>query len=156
VKLSPVAPRLVLDTNVWLDWLVFDDPGVRSLRAAAYAGTATVFMTAACADELARVLASPLRKATLDWALQAEYLQNCRRLVHWVDDESLTLVTCLARCADPDDQKFIQLATACSADYLVTRDRALLKVGSRRTVPLPFRIVCPTDLTEAFTSPRPT
>ena len=28
-------PRLVLDTSVWLDWLVFEDPGVAPLREAA-------------------------------------------------------------------------------------------------------------------------
>ena len=26
--------RLVLDTNVWLDWLIFDDPAIAPLRTA--------------------------------------------------------------------------------------------------------------------------
>ena len=30
-----MKPRLVLDTNVWLDWLVFDDPGIAAIRDAA-------------------------------------------------------------------------------------------------------------------------
>jgi len=58
--------RLVLDTNVWLDWLVFDDPGVRPLKAVVAAGEADVFMAADCQQELERVISYPLGRATLD------------------------------------------------------------------------------------------
>src|SRR5512140_3108816 len=52
----PAAPlRLVLDTNVWLDWLVFFDPAVVRLRAAVERGEAEVLMDEACCDELRRV-----------------------------------------------------------------------------------------------------
>ena len=34
----------------------------------------------------------------------------------------------LPRCSDPDDQKFVVLATQVGARWLVTRDRALLKL----------------------------
>src|SRR6185503_16561395 len=34
--------RLVLDTHVWLDWLVFDDPGIARLRNAVGTGRAQV------------------------------------------------------------------------------------------------------------------
>ena len=35
------------------------------------------------------------------------------------------------RCSDPDDQKFIDLAVAAGARWLVTRDRAVLRLASR-------------------------
>jgi hypothetical protein len=54
--------RLVLDTNVWLDWLVFDDPGVRPLKAAVAAGEAEVFTASGCQQELERVICYPLGK----------------------------------------------------------------------------------------------
>jgi len=38
---------LVLDTNVWLDWLLFDDPSVAALKAAVAEGRAEVFIDAA-------------------------------------------------------------------------------------------------------------
>ena len=38
--------RLVLDTNVWLDWLVFDDPSVATITAAIAAKRAQVFIDA--------------------------------------------------------------------------------------------------------------
>ena len=71
--------RLVLDTNVWLDWLVFDDPELAPLRAAVREGRVRVFIDAACEAELARVLAYPLGRISLDAAAQAACLAECRR-----------------------------------------------------------------------------
>ena len=53
-----MALRLVLDTQVWLDWLVFDDPGIRRLRNAVHLGRAVIYIDAACDAELARALAT--------------------------------------------------------------------------------------------------
>ena len=39
--------RLVLDTNVWLDWLVFDDPAIAPIKAAVEAKRVEVFIEAA-------------------------------------------------------------------------------------------------------------
>jgi predicted nucleic acid-binding protein len=36
--------RLVLDTNIWLDWLVFDDAGIAPLKAAAAAARTEIFI----------------------------------------------------------------------------------------------------------------
>jgi predicted nucleic acid-binding protein len=35
------------------------------------------------------------------------------------------------RCTDPDDQVFVDLALACGAHWLVSRDRAVLKLSRR-------------------------
>jgi len=35
------------------------------------------------------------------------------------------------RCTDRDDQMFIDLALACGARWLLSRDRAVLKLGKR-------------------------
>ena len=48
----------------------------------------------------------------------------------------------LPRCSDPDDQMFLVLADAARAAYLLTRDKALLKLGRAR-YGLPFRIARP-------------
>ncbi|MBW8810763.1 MAG: PIN domain-containing protein, partial [Lysobacter sp.] len=37
----------------------------------------------------------------------------------------------LPRCADPDDQKFLELALAANARWLLSRDHALLVLGRR-------------------------
>src|SRR5580704_11884883 len=48
--------RLVLDTNIWLDWLVFDDPGMARIKATVESGQAEIFINTACEQELERVL----------------------------------------------------------------------------------------------------
>jgi putative PIN family toxin of toxin-antitoxin system len=141
--------RLVLDTNVWLDWLVFSDRGVAAISNAVEAEGAVIFATADCERELARVLTYPMRKAPLEAGAQAECLARFRRLAcmrdHAPDGDAATL----PRCADADDQKFLELARDCRADFLITRDRDLLVFARRKHQPLPFRIVTPLQFAAA-------
>ena len=139
--------RLVLDTQVWLDWLVFDDPGIRPIRRAQALHRAALFIDEVCEAELARVLARALGKRTRDAAAQAACLAQCRRLAGRFENTlSKEERSGLPQCRDPDDQKFLEAATAAHADFLVTRDRALLEMNRRRARALPFRILTP----EAF------
>ncbi len=96
--------RLVLDTHVWLDWLVFDDPGITRIRNAVGLKRAEIFIDAVCEAELARVLAYDLHKRKLDAAAQAACIAQCRRLSHRID---ATLPepqrAGLPRCRDPDE-----------------------------------------------------
>jgi uncharacterized protein len=142
-----MALRLVLDTNVWLDWLVFDDPALAPLRAAVGAGAAEVLIDAACEEELRRVLARPLGKVALEPEAQAECLAECRRSARRPEPgDSPARLSGLPRCRDPHDQKFLELARAAGADALVTKDRALLELARR----VPFGIVTPEALSEAL------
>ena len=133
--------RLVLDTNVWLDWLVFDDPGLAPLRSAVSSGRAEVFIDETCAAELARVLGRKLGRRTLDATAQAAALAECRRLARTIEPSAERAE--LPKCRDSDDQKFLEAAAAARADVLVTKDEALLELSRRRTRPPPFRIVTP-------------
>jgi predicted nucleic acid-binding protein len=54
----------------------------------------------------------------------------------------------LPKCRDPDDQKFLELARDCGADYLLTKDKALLVLARRKTRPAPCRIVTPAGMAE--------
>ncbi len=129
--------RVVLDTNAWLDWLVFGDPGIAALRAAVEAGRAEAWIDAACEAELERVLAYPLGRFTQDEAARAACLARCRAVARRWEEGASTIA--LPRCRDPDDQKFLVLAAACGAQYLVTKDAALLELRHRA----PFAIVTP-------------
>jgi putative PIN family toxin of toxin-antitoxin system len=142
--------RLVLDTNVWLDWLVFDEPALAPLRAAHAAGRAEIVMDEACEAELARVLAYDLGKHTIGAEAQASCIERCRLLAKRLDANAVDFAApaanaagALPRCNDPDDQKFLELALAARADVLVTRDQALLDLSRRK---LPFRIAAPQAL----------
>ena len=132
--------RLVLDTNVWLDWLAFDDPGVAPLKAAVAEGRAEIYIDDPCAEELARVLAYDLGKRSLDADRQAACLAELRRVARPLDGAKPAECAGLPRCTDPKDQIFLEAALAARADFLVTKDRELLKLHKR---PLPFRIVKP-------------
>jgi putative PIN family toxin of toxin-antitoxin system len=138
-------PRLVLDTHVWLDWLVFDDPVIAPIREAVERGRVEVYIDAACEAELARVLARGFAKRTLDAAAQQACIARCRRLARRID----TVLSeadrgRLPACRDPDDQKFLEAAAAAGAEFLVTKDRELLRLGGKRSK-VPFRILTPAE-----------
>ena len=150
--------RLVLDTNVWLDWLVFDDPSVGPIRAAHAAGRVEICITEAGEDELERVLAYERGRHTLAVETQAACVAQCRSLARRID-ASATARAKLPVCLDPDDQKFLEAALAAGAEFLVTKDKALLKLAPRPALRraqgerVPFRIVTPADFA-ALTRPR--
>jgi predicted nucleic acid-binding protein len=129
--------RLVLDSNVWLDWLVFGDAAVAPIRDEVGQGRAEVIIDAPGMEELARVLAYPLQRWTLDAAGIEAALAECRRCANLVAAKP---AAGLPRCADADDQKFLELAAAWDAYALITRDRELLRMARNR---LSFHIVTP-------------
>ncbi len=133
--------RVVLDTQIWLDWLVFDDPEVRPLREAVEQGRAEIWIDAACDAELARVLAYDLGRHTLTPDAQAAALAEARRLAHRIQTTlSDEQKKALPRCRDQDDQIVLEAALAAGADVLVTKDRELLALARRNP---PFRIAQP-------------
>jgi len=137
--------RLVLDTNVWLDWLVFADASIAPIKAAVASDRAEIYIDAACEEELERALGYDLGKRAVD---VAACLLECRRVVRRIaasvpQAERLLLPA----CRDSDDQKFLEAALAAGAGFLVTRDRALLDLARRA---LPFRILTPTGFAGAL------
>lgn len=135
--------RLVLDTNIWLDWLVFDDSGIKPLQAVVAARDAEIVINADCETELLRVLGYPLQKWTLDAGRQTACINACRSIARKVE---IPCTITLPACADPDDQKFLELAAGADAHYLLSKDQALLALAQRRP-PLPFHIVTPAEFT---------
>ena len=145
--------RLVLDTNIWLDWLAFDDATIAPLKRAQAAGVIKIFSDAACTRELIAVLNYDLGKRSLDAETQKIKFAEFQRLVRPQPDPpslrkagSADEATPLPKCRDPDDQKFLELARDCDVDYLVTKDKALLVLARRKTRPPPCRIITPPEM----------
>ena len=138
------ATRIVLDTNIWLDWLVFRDAGMSYIKLAVEENRAEIFIDDACEAELERVLAYEFGKHTIDAAQQAACLAECRRLARRIDAPA-PQAECklLPRCADLDDQKFLELALAAQAAFLITKDHKLLELARRTRQ---FRILVPKKL----------
>jgi len=127
--------KLVLDTNVVIDWLVFDDPYLNPLRLAVQSGHAIVYTAEAAISELRRVLA--YRELKLDAARQSDvmsrYLAATLQLTETTPQSAMAerLPTGFPRCRDPDDDPFVALAFFSRADALVSRDKAVLKLKRR-------------------------
>jgi putative PIN family toxin of toxin-antitoxin system len=148
MKKSP-ALRAVLDSNIWIDILVFDDPITRPIRAALEAGTLEALIDARCLKELTYVLDYPqfVRFAVN----KAQALETLARLSQLVEPEPLSEdAPPLPKCRDRDDQKFLELAHAIKADWLVSKDRALLKLAKRTARDFGFRIAQPAPFVTSF------
>ena len=145
----PSAPRIVLDTNVCLDLWLFADPACADVLAAMRSGAIHAVTRADCHAEWQRVLHYP----------QLPIDDRSRPVVAAAFSAQVELLTDadgvpaeaarLPRCADPDDQKFMELALASGARWLLSKDRELLKLDRRAQVVGGFSILLP----QAWTLP---
>lgn len=119
----PAHENAVLDTNIWLDWLVFKDPSVLPLIDTGLSFVASQSMR----DELNDVLRRP--HFSLNETSRKRCLENFDRRTEAREAPAFSVTR--LRCSDRDDQKFVELAVATRASYLVTRDKALLKLARR-------------------------
>ena len=123
------GPLLVLDTNVVLDWVAFDDARVQPIAAAIERGTLPLVSNEACVQELRRALG--YTQVKLDAPAQAIALERYLAQARMLEFADQAGATELPRCEDPDDQKFLDLAWQARASHLLTRDKALLKLARR-------------------------
>jgi uncharacterized protein len=139
---AQTALAVVLDSNVWIDILVFDDPHTRPILAALERGTLRALIDARCLGELTYVLDYPqFAKRDID---KTAALATVARLATLVEPPAPAEdARPLPKCKDRDDQKFLELAHAMQADWLVSKDRAVLKLAKRIARDFGFRIAQP-------------
>jgi putative PIN family toxin of toxin-antitoxin system len=128
VEVPDTTEVLVLDTNIVLDLFVFQDGATEALRTAVERADGAWIATAAMRQELVRVLDYPqiARRLKAQTRLAQDVLDafdRCTRLVPEAPKSAYT-------CKDPDDQKFIDLASAHRAT-LVSKDDAVLCMAKR-------------------------
>ena len=141
---SVALQRIVLDTNVCLDLFMFNDPRWQQLHKALHNGEIEAFTSTRCRKEFMLVLA--YEKMQLTEESQTTILNAFDRVIRQVDvptsAEGASTVK-LPLCKDKDDQKFLELAYACQADTLITKDKALLKLAKKTIRSQLFRIFSP-------------
>jgi putative PIN family toxin of toxin-antitoxin system len=134
------AVRVVLDTNVLLSLFVFADSRYAPLRGRLESGEWLALTDERCLGEFRRVLAYPM--FSLDPASQIAAFEAYTKLAEIVPPaEGLKVV--LPRCTDGDDQKFLEVARDGHAKWLVTSDKAVLKLARRRGLAQLFAIITP-------------
>lgn len=137
------TPLVVLDTNAALDWLVFRDPRIQPVMAALEAGRLDWIACAAMRQELAHMLG---HASLARWSTDAVVgLARFDRLAR-IRAAPPTNPHPRLRCTDADDQVFVDLALAERARWLLTHDRALLKLA-RAAAARGLRILRPGDWT---------
>ena len=119
-----LAPLIVLDTNAVLDWLLFADPAMQALATAIKQGRLRWIATAAMRGEFAHVLGRGL--AATRGADPAGFDLTWNQ--HCTEHPTAPRADARLRCTDTDDQKFLDLALATGARWLISRDRAVLKL----------------------------
>ncbi|MDC8760387.1 putative toxin-antitoxin system toxin component, PIN family [Janthinobacterium fluminis] len=135
----PAPKRIVLDTNVCLDLFVFNDPRWAALLAAIESGAVQAITRADCRMEYLVVLNYP--HLPLDEASRAVSAARFDALISVV--EPAVSGVRLPVCTDKDDQKFLELARDASADILITKDKALLKLARKTARAGMFKIIVP-------------
>jgi predicted nucleic acid-binding protein len=123
-----MSRSVVLDTNIALDLLVFDDPSAKPLAVQLASGVLRWIATQAMRDEFERVLAYAHIAARMQTRglLSSGVLELFDRHVQRVDAPEQAPLT----CSDPDDQKFIDLAVAHRC-MLLSKDAAVLAMARR-------------------------
>lgn len=119
-------PNLVLDSNCWLDLLVFYDPSVNLLRHAIESKAVIALVCEPMRQEMCQVLSRPwiCRDRDADAVMiDFDRLGTMRSIPA---TQRLQLA-----CADQDDQIFLDLAIEQKASYLVSKDRQLLRLAKK-------------------------
>jgi putative PIN family toxin of toxin-antitoxin system len=137
---SPGPKRIVIDTNVCLDLFVFHDPRWAGLLAALESGQVEAVTREDCRMEYLVVLG--YSRLPLDAVSRPLCAARFDALIKVTAPEPRS-ATRLPICTDRDDQKFLELARDADADFLITKDKALLKLA-RKTAQLGlFGIIVP-------------
>ena len=149
---SAATPWLVADTQVVLDWLVFGDAAARPLLEALLAQRLRWLATPTMRSELAHMLRHP---SLARWGHDAEHALTFFDRHSVLQPDPTPQRPPRLVCSDADDQVFVDTALAHRAEWLVTRDRALLKLR-RKALVHGVRIVRPGDWREGEADLCPT
>ena len=142
---SVSPPRCVLDTQVLLDWVLFDDPRTRAWADAIEHQRVVWIYGPAMQSEALRVVHYPALARRFDPVVSAAKIAErfARSGQCCAESQGQRLLI----CTDADDQMFLDLALAQSATTLLSRDRAVLRLArSARSLGLVIGTPEQTDL----------
>jgi len=139
--MSGIIPKLVVfDTNICLDFFVFHDPRYLCILEWLKEGKIHGLTSSACRDEWLAVLNYP--HLPINDEQRPIAITEFDATIKIKDDFIYSAIR-LPLCSDKDDQKFLETALGLRVDYLVSKDKALLKLARRLSKLELFKIVTP-------------
>ena len=126
-------PIAVLDTNIYISATFWSGEPYLVVQKAVMQEI-IVFVSDEIVKELRKVLAR-------DFNIRKEYIEDIVKSVFFFTHligprEELSIIK-----EDPDDDKILECALACKADFIVTQDKHLLKLKEFRGI----KVVTPTE-----------
>jgi|688.fasta_scaffold09428_7 putative PIN family toxin of toxin-antitoxin system len=135
----PRRPRLVVDTNIWVSYLLAGS--FHGLEAAVRAGRVILLVSTSSMEELRDVLDRPRLKKNFAPGLVKTFLFSLDQAGTRVAVRSV-----VNACRDPKDNFLLALAKDGRADLLITGDKELLDLAVFEGT----RIVSPSSFLKAF------
>ena len=126
------ADRLVIDTNVFISALITPSGTARQVINTVLAQDIDVLMSEATLNELVSRLANPKFDRYRDRESWNAFVSALVDLVVWHEDTD----SADGACCDPDDDKFLSLATTGAADAIISGDSDLLDLDSYQGIPI--------------------
>jgi hypothetical protein len=118
--------RIIIDTNILLDIVFFEDPHVEDLKKAIEEGEIEAWYCNLIWNEFLDVLRRPTFY---------ENEQTFQRMIETAEKyflfEDRDIPRTPFKCRDPDDQIFIDLAVLKAPSWLISRDLEVLKLSKK-------------------------
>ena len=121
--------NIVCDTNILVSGLLFGG-NPRNIIRAASRGLVTNYISAPILRELEDVLSRP------KFGLRSEEVHEIMALVRDTFDFIEPHLVIEAVTSDPDDDRILEAAVASNAQYIVSGDKHLLKLGQWEEIPI--------------------
>ena len=118
--------RIVVDTNILLDIVYFDDPRIQNLKKALENKHIEAWSCNLIWEEFLDVLRRPAF-----FSDEVHHLKMIEQAKQYFQFETTTLTSSPFRCKDKDDQIFIDLAVSKAPCWLISRDLEVLKLAKR-------------------------
>lgn len=118
--------RIVIDTNILLDIVYFDDPRIQNLKKALENNQVEAWSCDLIWAEFLDVLKRPLF-----YSNEANYQRIAEQARTYFQIETTNIASSPFKCKDKDDQVFIDLAVLKAPCWLISRDNEVLKLAKR-------------------------
>lgn len=133
--------KVILDANIFVSFFLTGGETIATVFSLWKRGEFEVFASADIVAEVYRIFRYPKIQKRVTFVDQKALTQMIEDLVGRVYPQERTHVL-----RDPDDEKYLQAASVCQADYLVSGDRDLLSLKKYGTT----RIVSPKEFVEVL------